>query len=85
MTADLQQVTVTPRLQRSFCGDSAGRIAMLARAHMCIIRKVNMICSAVDTKLGRLVALKFLPPYAMDSDEDRVRFINEAQAAYPCV
>ncbi|MBI3871667.1 MAG: protein kinase [candidate division Zixibacteria bacterium] len=55
-------------------------------AHYKILARIGaggmgVVYRAEDTKLGRQVALKFLPPYAMDNEEDRVRFVNEAQAA----
>lgn len=42
---------------------------------------MGVVYKAEDTKLGRTVALKFLPPYALDSEEDRARFLIEAQSA----
>jgi serine/threonine-protein kinase len=42
---------------------------------------MGVVYKAEDTRLGRIVALKFLPPYALDSEEDRIRFTNEAQSA----
>ncbi len=42
---------------------------------------MGVVYKAEDTRLGRIVALKFLPPYALDSEEDRARFLIEAQSA----
>ncbi len=42
---------------------------------------MGMVYKAEDTKLRRTVALKFLPPRALGSKEDRARFLHEAQAA----
>jgi len=42
---------------------------------------MGVVHKAEDTKLKRIVALKFLSPQALGSDEERSRFIHEAQAA----
>jgi serine/threonine-protein kinase len=42
---------------------------------------MGIVYKAEDTRLGRTVALKFLPPYALDSEEDKTRFLIEAQSA----
>ena len=42
---------------------------------------MGVVYKAVDTKLNRPVALKFLPAQVSASDQDRQRFIQEAQAA----
>ena len=39
------------------------------------------IYKALDTKLDRFVALKFLPPRFSDSEEEKKRFIKEAKTA----
>jgi serine/threonine-protein kinase len=42
---------------------------------------MGVVYKAEDTKLKRTVALKFLAPHILATDEDKLRFIHEAQAA----
>lgn len=42
---------------------------------------MGVVYKAQDTKLDRLVALKFLPPHMGMNDEEKIRFIHEAKAA----
>ncbi len=42
---------------------------------------MGVVYNAEDTKLKRIVALKFLPPHLSASEQDKARFIQEAQAA----
>jgi len=42
---------------------------------------MGVVYKAEDTKLKRLVALKFLPSSIMASEAEKTRFIHEAQAA----
>jgi len=42
---------------------------------------MGVVYKAEDTKLDRMVALKFLPPHLAASEGDKARFIQEAKAA----
>lgn len=42
---------------------------------------MGIVYKAQDTKLDRIVALKFLPAHAISNEEDKERFIREAKAA----
>jgi len=42
---------------------------------------MGVVDKAEDTKLNRLVALKFLPQHLSQSEEEKQRFIHEAKAA----
>ena len=42
---------------------------------------MGVVYKAEDTKLDRIVALKFLPPHISANDEEKKRFIHEAKAA----
>ncbi len=42
---------------------------------------MGVVYKAEDTKLGRIVALKFLPNHLTANEEENSRFIQEAKAA----
>src|SRR5258706_13109032 len=42
---------------------------------------MGVVYKAEDTKLDRMVALKFLPTHLAASEQDKARFVQEAKAA----
>ncbi len=67
-------------------GPAADRLVGKTVAHYDIIAKLGggamgVVYTARDRKLGRLVALKFLPPQWSNDESIKQRFIREAQAA----
>ena len=55
-------------------------------SHYKILEKIGeggmgVVYRAEDTKLKRDVALKFLSSQTIGTDEDKIRFVHEAQAA----
>ena len=67
-------------------GESASGMIGKTISHYHIIEKLGegsmgVVYKAEDTKLRRIVALKFPPVGKLESDEQKARFVREAQAA----
>jgi len=45
---------------------------------------MGVVYKAEDSKLKRIVALKFLPSSIMASEAEKIRFVHEAQLARNC-
>ncbi len=73
----MAEVVSTPNAD-DLIGQTIGSYVIVARVGG---GGMGVVYQAKDTKLGRIVALKFLPPQWSHDEDARQRFIREAQAA----